>query len=91
MKWTALAEGVNLASGETYTPGDQKEWAEKNCRPLIDIGAAVEGHIDITEKAARLCRTHEIDPTGVEGTGAGGRILADDVRAILEPADEEEE
>lgn len=91
MKFTALSDGVNLGSGAVYSPGDHLDWAEKNCRPLIDIGAAVEGHVDLTEKAARLCRTHEIDPHEVDGTGQGGRIVADDVREHAGIDDTEEE
>lgn len=91
MKWTALADGVNLASGVVYAPGDQLDWKENNCRPLIDAGAAVEGHVEVTEKAARLCREHDIDPREVDGTGKDGRVLAADVEYEIEdePAEEE--
>lgn len=88
MKFTTLCNGVNLGSGATYKPGDHLDWAKKNCRPLIDTGAAVEGHVSISEKAAQLCRDHEIDPHDIKGTGKGGRVVTSDVEAAVEPAEE---
>ena len=52
--------------------------------------AAAEAEIDITDAARKLAEEHGIDLAGIEGTGAGGRILKGDVqKAIRAQADEE--
>lgn len=91
MKATILSHGVNLGKNLVYEPGDQVDWKPKNIQPLIDAGAAVASHIDITPRAAELAKAHGIDITEVNGSGSGDRIVVGDVRALLESDDESEE
>lgn len=46
--------------------------------------------VDATDAARRLAEAHGIALSTVSGTGAGGRITVDDVKAIIEAAQPEE-
>lgn len=86
MRFTALGEIQNLGKPTALAPGDQADWAPENVQPLLDIGAAVRGHLDITPEAAQLARDEEVDVTDIEGSGQDGRIVVSDVRAEVEGA-----
>ena len=95
MKVTMLNTGSFLG-GDSWSPGDHLDRAPKHVQPLVDIGAAVEGHHDMTPKAARLIREHRLPFDEIKGTGQGGRVLVSDVRAFMEdeepaPIEDEED
>jgi len=46
---------------------------------------------DATDAAVELAEEHNIDLEAVEGTGEDGRIVVDDVRALIPPSPPAEE
>jgi pyruvate/2-oxoglutarate dehydrogenase complex dihydrolipoamide acyltransferase (E2) component len=48
-----------------------------------------QGELNATDAARREARERNVDLTGVEGTGSGGRITIDDVRNVAEEAEHE--
>jgi 2-oxoglutarate dehydrogenase E2 component (dihydrolipoamide succinyltransferase) len=42
-----------------------------------------DGGADATDSAAELAAEHGIDLTTIKGTGAGGRIVLRDVKAVI--------
>lgn len=106
MDVTVLCELRPGPGGKMYVPGDRASLKAKHLRPLVETGKAWEGHIAITESAARLVRKHNeasrplypeyvLGPDDVMGTGEGGRILLADVEKavarVTGQVDEEEE
>lgn len=60
---------------------DQQELASKHwIEPLEDVA----DEIDATDAARELADEHGIDLAEVEGTGADGRIVIGDIRALLD-------
>ena len=48
-----------------------------------------QGELNATDAARREARERNVDLTGVEGTGSGGRITIDDVRNVAEETEHE--
>ena len=58
--------------------------------PAAEVEPTAAPEINITDAARKLAEEHGIDLAGLEGSGAGGRILKGDVeKAIRAQADEE--
>lgn len=96
MKVTAICKGAFMG-GPAYTPGKQMTMSERKAKANLSTFAFVAGHHDITPAAAQTVRDHyqetgdRIDIGSLEGTGADGRILVEDVEAAIEPEGDETE
>ena len=55
-------------------------------QPVAPAPIAPAGHSGLSPAVQRLVLEHELDPTAIEGTGKGGRILKGDVIRFLEGA-----
>jgi pyruvate dehydrogenase E2 component (dihydrolipoamide acetyltransferase) len=78
--------GVDLAqvipaSGQRITEEDVRRAAQQAQAPS---SAAPATEVRATPIAKRIAREHGIDLTTIQGTGPGGRIVEEDVRAALE-------
>lgn len=94
MRVTAICQGAYLG-GPSYSPGDHLEVTEKAASANLALFAFVRGWHDITGPAAQRVRDHyhetreRIEIAEIEGTGSGGRVLVEDVEAVIRGSDAE--
>lgn len=91
-----VKRGINLVDdpeedpfGLRYEAGDGPYPAETfgdHFEALLEMGAIGEA-VEATEAASALAAESGVTLTRVEGTGAGGRILKEDVERFLEEGD----
>lgn len=78
-----------MTGGETYKPGDEAELQEKNARPLIDAGAAVEADAELafaSDAARELAEDRGLGPADFAGLSPSGKsgFTVKDVESLLE-------
>ena len=70
-------ENGGFVTAETAAEGDDEEAPEAPAEAQQDSQEGPE----VTEAADRRAKELGVDPTGVKGTGSGGRVLVKDVEA----------
>ena len=75
-----VAEGASVAPGEVL--GRLVPMTDDR-RPTTDDCARVSDRVFVTPLARSIAKAHGIELAAVAGSGAGGRILAADIRAAL--------
>jgi hypothetical protein len=81
-----------ITGGKTYKPGDEAEFEEKNARPLIAAGAAVQVDAELafaSEAARELAEEHGLGPADFAGLSPSGKsgFTVKDVEGLLDEED----
>jgi 2-oxoglutarate dehydrogenase E2 component (dihydrolipoamide succinyltransferase) len=78
------------ASAASEGAGDMAPGAAPAPQPVAEQTGGDNGRTFVSPVVARIASEHGVDPTAVEGTGAGGRVTKKDILAFIEAGPQDE-